>query len=45
LSTQLGDQGIDADVRTAMARGWRTWGADADAWFAMVHGELVIDVQ
>jgi ubiquinone/menaquinone biosynthesis C-methylase UbiE len=44
LAEQFGELGIHADARETLAEGWRVWGADADAWFAMVHGELVIEV-
>lgn len=44
LTAQLGEHGVDVDDRRSMADGWRVWGADADAWFAMVHGELIIEV-
>ncbi len=25
----------------AMAAAWRTWAADPDAWFAVLHGEII----
>lgn len=35
-------QGLtDADLQV-MARDWRTWGQDPDAWFFLPHGELIV---
>jgi hypothetical protein len=30
----------DADL-DRIAAGWRTWGESADAWFVVLHGELI----
>ncbi|KAI9058538.1 methyltransferase type 11 [Trametes sanguinea] len=27
-----------------VAKAWRTWGAEEDGWFAMMHGELIVRV-
>lgn len=35
----LGEQDL-ADI----AQAWRAWGADPDAWFAVLHGELLVRV-
>ncbi|SEE31041.1 methyltransferase domain-containing protein [Ruania alba] len=32
------------DELAEIATAWREWGADEDAWFAVVHGELLIRV-
>lgn len=33
--------GCSAEEIEAMAAGWEDWAADPDAWFAMVHGEII----
>lgn len=33
--------GATADDITAIREAWQAWGADPDAWFVMVHGELL----
>ncbi len=45
LADQFEELGVGARERAEMAAAWRRWGADADAWFAMVHGELIIEVE
>jgi len=39
---QLLEAGYDEEQVAAMAAGWRTWAAEPDAYFAMVHGELLV---
>lgn len=39
---QLLEAGYDEELVTAMARGWREWAAEPDAYFTMVHGELLV---
>ena len=34
--------GIDDDRIARMAADWSAWGAHPDAWFSMVHGELLL---
>lgn len=36
--------GVDPERLAGMAEGWRRWGAAEDAWFAIVHGELLARV-
>ena len=39
--TQAHEFGLmDGDV-DAMAEGWREWGTHPDAWFVILHGELL----
>ncbi len=33
----------EADV-SAIADGWRRWGADPEAWFVILHGELLVQL-
>lgn len=42
MSEQAKARGLatDADLGR-IAQGWRRWSIDADAWFAVVHGELI----
>lgn len=34
--------GVDDDRIARMAADWKAWGAHPDAWFSMVHGELLL---
>jgi SAM-dependent methyltransferase len=46
LSSPIGRQAVvdgfatDAEIRW-IADGWRTWAAEPDGWFAVLHGELI----
>ena len=45
-TTRLGDQAVERGLATRdelddMAEGWRAWAAADDAWFAVLHGELL----
>ena len=45
-ATRLGDQAVERglasrDDLTDLAEGWRSWAAHEDAWFAVVHGEIL----
>ena len=46
VDSDMADQAIDRDLVTRedlhrLAQGWRRWAASADAWFVLVHGELL----
>jgi SAM-dependent methyltransferase len=42
LAEQATERGLaSADDLERLARGWRTWAASEDAWFAVLHGELL----
>jgi hypothetical protein len=41
FTAQAAEAGVSADEVAAMAAGWRSWGADPDAWFLVPHGELL----
>jgi ubiquinone/menaquinone biosynthesis C-methylase UbiE len=38
---QAAEQGADAGRVSAMAEAWREWGSAPDAWFVLLHGELL----
>ena len=45
-STRLADQAVDRGLATPdeladLADGWRSWAAKEDAWFAVLHGEIL----
>ena len=45
-ATQLGDQAVERGLATRgeledLAAAWRAWAAHDDAWFAVLHGELL----
>ena len=45
-ATRLGDQAVERGLATRadlddLAAGWRAWAAHDDAWFAVLHGELL----
>ncbi|MFE1318904.1 methyltransferase domain-containing protein [Kitasatospora phosalacinea] len=47
--TKLADTALAEDLATPadlerIAAGWARWGADPDAWFAVLHGELLVRV-
>jgi len=41
IAGQAVDAGYGADELDRMADGWRAWGAAADGWFAILHGEIL----
>lgn len=44
FAEQAVTHGADAARLDGIADGWRRWGADPDAWFAILHGELLAHV-
>ncbi|HET9142503.1 methyltransferase domain-containing protein [Actinophytocola sp.] len=48
LAPGIGDAAVGygyatQDDRAAIAAGWREWGASADGWFAITHGEILAE--
>lgn len=41
FTDQAREIGASEEDLEAVVQGWRSWGADPDAWFVMVHGELL----
>jgi ubiquinone/menaquinone biosynthesis C-methylase UbiE len=42
IATQAVELGVaTADEMLAMADAWRAWAADADGWYAVLHGEIL----
>ncbi|MBA3339317.1 MAG: hypothetical protein H0T54_06175 [Geodermatophilaceae bacterium] len=46
LLSPIGDQAVAGGHATRsdlteMAAGWLAWGSDPDAWFAILHGEIL----
>ena len=46
MESALGDQAVEQGLATrsdlaAMADAWHGWAADPDAWFAVLHGEII----
>jgi SAM-dependent methyltransferase len=42
LAEQAAERGLaSTDDLERLAQGWRTWAASEDAWFAVLHGELL----
>lgn len=41
FARQAGEQGVTTSDLQQIAAGWRAWGAAPDAWFAILHGELL----
>jgi hypothetical protein len=42
LAEQAQQRGLaTAQDLDRIAAGWRTWGESADAWFVVLHGELI----
>ncbi|MDQ1129686.1 class I SAM-dependent methyltransferase [Microbacterium sp. SORGH_AS_0888] len=45
IARQLVDTGLATPAELdAVSAGWRTWAADDDAWFTLLHGELICRV-
>ena len=42
FATQARDQGLTRQEIEDVAVAWEAWGAHPDAWFTIVHGEVVI---
>ena len=41
FAAQAAELGVGAGGNDEIASGWRTWGSDPDAWFVVLHGELL----
>lgn len=42
---QAREQGLaHSSELESLARAWRVWGTQADAWFAVLHGEILCTV-
>ena len=46
VGSGMADQALErglasADDLARLARGWRAWAASEDAWFTVLHGELL----
>ena len=41
FAAQAAELGVGQDGIDEIASGWRTWGSDPDAWFVVLHGELL----
>ncbi len=44
FADQAAEQGVDASDLERIATAWRTWGDSPDAWFAILHGELLMEI-
>ena len=44
FARQAAEQGVPHDAVARIAEGWRTWGEHPEAWFVIVHGELLARV-
>jgi SAM-dependent methyltransferase len=44
FAAQASEQGVDSERLALIAGGWRAWGEAPDAWFAILHGELLAQV-
>lgn len=45
FAEQAAQHGVDAAQMDAIAEGWRRWGAAPNAWFTILHGEVLARVQ
>ncbi|WP_353950097.1 methyltransferase domain-containing protein [Knoellia sp. S7-12] len=45
FADQAAERGVDAEQLGRIADGWRRWGASPDAWFTILHGELLAQVR
>ncbi|GJJ12944.1 hypothetical protein Clacol_007191 [Clathrus columnatus] len=46
VASSFAKNAIDANIATqedleSYAKAWRTWAADEDGWFSMIHGEII----
>ena len=46
VGSGMAEQAVERGLASAedlerLAQGWRRWAASADAWFAVLHGELL----
>jgi ubiquinone/menaquinone biosynthesis C-methylase UbiE len=41
FAAQAAELGVGPEGISAIAEAWRTWGDDPDAWFVVLHGELL----
>lgn len=44
FAAQAAELGVAADDLERIAAGWRRWGDAPDAWFAILHGELLVQL-
>lgn len=44
FARQAAEQGASPSDLQRMVDGWRTWGDAPDAWFAILHGELLVQL-
>lgn len=44
FARQAGEQGTTSSDLQRIAAGWRAWGDAPDAWFAILHGELLVQL-
>ncbi|NNE74757.1 MAG: methyltransferase domain-containing protein [Acidimicrobiales bacterium] len=42
LAEQFGEHGVSAADRDDMVAAWRTWAAEPDGWFSVLHGEALL---
>lgn len=45
FSTQAAELGLTRTDVEAIADGWRSWGESPDAWFVILHGELLARIR
>jgi hypothetical protein len=45
LARQASEQGVTSVDLERIVAGWRTWGDAPEAWFAILHGELLAQVR
>jgi hypothetical protein len=44
FADQAAEQGVPRTDLERIAAAWRTWGDAPDAWFAILHGELLVQL-
>jgi ubiquinone/menaquinone biosynthesis C-methylase UbiE len=44
FARQAAEQGVGPSDLERIADGWRTWGDAPDAWFAILHGEVLVQL-
>lgn len=44
FAKQADEQGVTPSDLERIAAGWRAWGDAPDAWFAIIHGELLVQL-
>lgn len=45
FAEQAAEHGVDTPHLDAIADGWRRWGAAPNAWFAILHGEMLVQIK